>query len=82
MQKSKLLKLLPLSCVLLAACNTTQHKGPAGSPTAPQWREHESQVQKIAEYQTRGAFAYLSDKQKYMPASFGNRVHLSAIACC
>lgn len=64
MQKSKLLKLLPLSCVLLAACNTTQHKGPAGSPTAPKWREHESQVQKIAEYQTRGAFAYLSDKQK------------------
>lgn len=63
MRKVNLLKLLPLSCVLLAAC-TTPPRGPAGSVTSPQWQAREAQVKKIEQYQTRGAFAYISDKQK------------------
>ncbi|QCR35927.1 lipoprotein insertase outer membrane protein LolB [Nissabacter sp. SGAir0207] len=58
-----LLRLLPLASVLLAACSTTP-RGPATSPDSPQWQQHQQQVQHLSAYQTRGAFAYLSDRQK------------------
>ncbi|PLR37383.1 lipoprotein localization factor LolB [Chimaeribacter californicus] len=59
-----LLRLLPLASVLLAACSLTAPRGPATSPDSPQWKQHQQQVQQLSTYQTRGAFAYLSDRQK------------------
>ncbi|MGC6386903.1 lipoprotein insertase outer membrane protein LolB [Ewingella sp. S1.OA.A_B6] len=64
MRKANLLRLLPLASLVLAACSFNTPKGPATSPTSPQWREHEAQVKKLEHYQTRGSFAYISDKQK------------------
>jgi len=64
MRKDNLLRLLPLASLVLAACTINTPKGPATSPTSPQWREHEAQVKKLEHYQTRGSFAYISDKQK------------------
>ncbi|WP_324021589.1 lipoprotein localization protein LolB [Pantoea sp. JZ29] len=60
-----LLRLLPLAgAVLLAACSINKPQGPGPSATAPQWQHHQQAVSKVTQYQTRGAFAYLSDKQK------------------
>jgi len=64
MRKTHLLRLLPLASLVLAACTINTPKGPATSPTSPQWREHEAQVKQLEHYQTRGSFAYISDKQK------------------
>lgn len=64
MRKVNFLRLLPLSCVLLAACTTNAPRTSTGSVTSPQWQSHEAQVKKIEQYQTRGAFAYISDRQK------------------
>ncbi|MBW7983357.1 lipoprotein insertase outer membrane protein LolB [Enterobacillus tribolii] len=64
MRKVNFLRLLPLSCVLLAACTTNAPRTSTGSATSPQWQSHEAQVKKIEQYQTRGAFAYISDRQK------------------
>ncbi|GBU13740.1 lipoprotein localization factor [Enterobacterales bacterium] len=64
MRKANLLRLLPLASLVLAACSINAPKGPATSPTSPQWREHEAQVKQLEHYQTRGAFAYISDRQK------------------
>lgn len=64
MSKSRLLCLAPLASLVLTACVTPQPTGPGKSPTSPQWLQHQQQVQKITQYQTRGAFAYLSDSQK------------------
>lgn len=64
MRKANLLRLLPLASLVLAACSLNAPKGPATSPTSPQWREHEAQVKQLDHYQTRGSFAYISDKQK------------------
>ncbi len=59
-----LLRLLPLASVLLAACSINKPQGLGPSTTAPQWQQHQQAVANITHYQTRGAFAYLSDKQK------------------
>lgn len=59
-----MLRLLPLASVLLTACAVNQPQGPVPSTTAPQWQQHQQEVAKVTHYQTRGAFAYLSDKQK------------------
>ncbi|WP_435953368.1 lipoprotein insertase outer membrane protein LolB [Dryocola sp. BD626] len=64
MPKARLMRLLPLASLVLAGCVTPQSKGPGKSPDSPQWLQHQQQVQKITQYQTRGAFAYLSDSQK------------------
>ncbi len=64
MPKARLMRLLPLASLVLAACSVNQPSGPGKSPDSPQWLEHQQQVQKITQYQTRGAFAYLSDSQK------------------
>lgn len=61
---SPLLRLLPLASLVLTACTTTAPKGPATSPDSPQWRQHQQDVRNLNQYQTRGAFAYLSDSQK------------------
>lgn len=58
------LRLLPLASLLLAACATTPPQGPGKSPTAPQWKQHQTAVTQLSQYQTRGAFAYLSDDQR------------------
>ncbi len=38
-------------------------KGPGKSPDSPQWRQHQQDVRNLNQYQTRGAFAYISDQQ-------------------
>jgi outer membrane lipoprotein LolB len=61
----RLLRLLPLAAVLLAGCVTKETaQKPGQSPTSPQWQQHQQAVEKITQYQTRGAFAFLSDQQK------------------
>ncbi|NJC99285.1 lipoprotein insertase outer membrane protein LolB [Candidatus Erwinia dacicola] len=61
----RLLRLIPLASMLLTACVTpTQPQGPGKSADTPQWREHQQSAEKITQYQTLGAFAYLSEQQK------------------
>ncbi|WP_152958637.1 lipoprotein insertase outer membrane protein LolB [Trabulsiella odontotermitis] len=64
MRTPRLIRLLPLAALVLTACSINAPKGPGKSPDAPQWRQHEQQVRQLNQYQTRGAFAYLSDEQK------------------
>lgn len=58
------LRLVPLASLLLTACALTGPKQPGKSPDSPQWRQHQQAVNAITQYQTRGAFAWLSDNQK------------------
>ncbi len=64
LQKRRLWRVLPLTSLLLAACSLNKPLTPGPAPTSPQWRQHQQRVQKITQYQTRGSFAWLSDKQK------------------
>jgi len=59
-----MIRLLPLAALVLTACSITPPKGPGKSPDSPQWRQHQQEVRSLNQYQTRGAFAYLSDQQK------------------
>ena len=61
---TRLIRLLPLAALVLTACSITPPKGPGKSPYSPQWRQHQQAVRALNQYQTRGAFAYLSDQQK------------------
>jgi outer membrane lipoprotein LolB len=61
---TRLIRLLPLAALVLTACSITPPKGPGKSPDSPQWRQHQQEVRSLNQYQTRGAFAYLSDQQK------------------
>ncbi|XXD09264.1 lipoprotein insertase outer membrane protein LolB [Klebsiella sp. R445] len=61
---NRLLRLLPLASLVLTACTLNAPKGPATSPDSPQWRQHQQDVRQLNQFQTRGAFAYLSDEQK------------------
>ncbi|MEI7377524.1 lipoprotein insertase outer membrane protein LolB [Dickeya chrysanthemi] len=61
---TRTLRLLPLASVLLTACTLTQPSLPGKKPTSPEWREHEQKVQNLTTYQTRGSFAYISDRKK------------------
>ncbi|ACS85647.1 lipoprotein insertase outer membrane protein LolB [Musicola paradisiaca] len=64
-QKSfRCLRLLPLASVLLTACSLMQPTQPGKAPTSPEWREHAQKVQNLSQYQTRGSFAYISDRKK------------------
>lgn len=56
--------LLPLASLALTACSFNSPTESGKSPDTPQWRQHQQAVQKITQYQTRGAFAYLTDDQK------------------
>ncbi|HGK4671452.1 TPA: lipoprotein insertase outer membrane protein LolB [Kluyvera georgiana] len=60
----RLIRLLPLAALVLTACTVNAPKGPGKSPTSPQWQQHQQEVRQLSQYQTRGAFAYLSDQQK------------------
>lgn len=61
---TRMIRLLPLAALVLTACSITPPKGPGKSPDSPQWRQHQQEVRALNQYQTRGAFAYLSDQQK------------------
>ena len=61
---NRLFRLLPLASLVLTACAINAPKGPGKSPDAPQWRQHQQDVRNLNQFQTRGAFAYLSDEQK------------------
>ncbi|AMG66081.1 lipoprotein insertase outer membrane protein LolB [Providencia stuartii] len=59
-------RLLPLSCLLLTACVTTQQTTTSGTGSAsdPQWKTHLQEVNALRNYQTRGSFAYEFDGSK------------------
>ena len=61
---NRLFRLLPLASLVLPACAINAPKGPGKSPDSPQWRQHQQDVRNLNQFQTRGAFAYLSDEQK------------------
>jgi len=61
---SRLIRLLPLASLVLSACTLNAPKGPGQSPDAPQWRAHQQEVRGLNQFQTRGAFAFISDQQK------------------
>ncbi|MEB6475531.1 lipoprotein insertase outer membrane protein LolB [Klebsiella oxytoca] len=61
---NRLFRLLPLASLVLTACAINAPKGPGKSPDSPQWRQHQQDVRDLNQFQTRGAFAYLSDEQK------------------
>ncbi|HED2701245.1 TPA: lipoprotein localization protein LolB [Klebsiella oxytoca] len=61
---NRLFRLLPLASLVLTACAINDPKGPGKSPDSPQWRQHQQDVRNLNQFQTRGAFAYLSDEQK------------------
>lgn len=61
---NRLFRLLPLASLVLTACAINAPKGPGKSPDSPQWRQHQQDVLNLNQFQTRGAFAYLSDEQK------------------
>lgn len=60
----RLIRLLPLASLILTACTINAPKGPGKSPDSPQWRQHQQEVRNLNQYQTRGAFAFISDEQK------------------
>ncbi|MFO6484737.1 lipoprotein insertase outer membrane protein LolB [Escherichia coli] len=43
------------------------------SPDSPQWRQHQQDVRDLNRYQTRGAFAYISDQQKVYARFSGSK---------
>lgn len=55
------LRLLPMISCLLVAC--TINKPPGLSLNSPEWKQHQQDVSKLTQYQTRGAFAYKSKEQ-------------------
>ncbi|WP_437890781.1 lipoprotein insertase outer membrane protein LolB [Phytobacter sp. V91] len=61
---SRLIRLLPLASLVLSACTLNAPKEPGKSPDAPQWRAHQQEVRALNQFQTRGAFAFISDQQK------------------
>lgn len=62
---STFFKLIPLASLLLTACTLTgQNGGPPSKITSPEWQQHEKQVETLTQYQTRGSFAYINNKQK------------------
>lgn len=64
------LRLLPAASLLLTACSLTQPSLPGKSPTSPQWLDHQQKVQNLSQYQTRGTFAYISDRKRLVASFF------------
>ncbi|MGV3346268.1 lipoprotein insertase outer membrane protein LolB [Enterobacteriaceae bacterium LUAb1] len=56
--------LLPLISLVLTACTLNHPENTVQNLNAPQWQAHQQAVKKITGFQTRGSFAYLTDKQK------------------
>ncbi|MGL9734094.1 MAG: lipoprotein insertase outer membrane protein LolB [Symbiopectobacterium sp.] len=61
---ARALRLLPLVSLLLTGCTLTKPSGPNAMSDSPAWLQHKQQVQQLSQYQTRGAFAYISDSKK------------------
>ncbi|HCH51327.1 MAG TPA: lipoprotein localization protein LolB [Proteus sp.] len=62
---TKLLRLLPLTVLLLSACNLNQiNTQGSGSNNDAQWQERQQALKKISQYETRGAFAYIEQSHK------------------
>ncbi|MGL9750925.1 MAG: lipoprotein insertase outer membrane protein LolB [Symbiopectobacterium sp.] len=61
---TRALRLLLLASLLLTACTLTKLSGPTATSDSTAWLQHKQQVQQLSQYQTRGAFAYLSDSKK------------------
>ncbi len=78
----RLIRLLPLAALVLTACSVTTPKGPGKSPDSPQWRQHQQDVRNLNQYQTRGAFAYISDQQKVYARFSGSKPARIATVCC
>jgi outer membrane lipoprotein LolB len=55
---------MPLAALVLTACSINAPKGPGISQDSPLWQQHQQDVRQLSQYQTRGAFAFLNDKQK------------------
>lgn len=61
-----ILRLLPLSCLMLTACVTTSQnttKG-TGSASDAQWKAHQQELAQLRDYQTRGSFVYNGGETK------------------
>lgn len=58
------LRLLALVSLVLTACSIDTSRGPDKSPDSLQWRQRQQQLRDVSQFQTRGAFAYLSAQQK------------------
>ncbi len=56
--------LIPLTALMLVACNAFQPTKSVNSPDSPQWRQHEEQLRQLTQYQIQGTFAYFEGKQK------------------
>lgn len=61
---ARLLRLVPLASLMLTACALNSPKQPGKSPNSPQWVQRESAIKAVTQYQTRGAFAFLTEQQK------------------
>lgn len=62
----KFWRLLPLASLLLTACTLTEQSTTKGTSSAsdPQWQARQQALTTLNQYQTRGSFAYISDKTK------------------
>lgn len=61
----QLLRLIPLTALLLSACNLNQIKTQgSASDNDMQWQARQQALKKISQYETRGAFAYFEDTNK------------------
>ncbi|WP_337228414.1 lipoprotein insertase outer membrane protein LolB [Proteus faecis] len=61
----QLLRLIPLTALLLSACNLNQIKTQgSASDNDMQWQVRQQALKKISQYETRGAFAYIEDTNK------------------
>lgn len=61
----QLLRLIPLTALLLSACNLNNiNTQGLGSDTDVQWQAQKNALNKISQYETRGAFAYIEESNK------------------
>lgn len=64
-KSSHLVKVIPFITLMLAGCvSTPPSQGPTKSPDSAQWRHHQAQVSQVTQFESRGAFAYLSDQHR------------------
>ncbi|MFB6421961.1 MAG: lipoprotein insertase outer membrane protein LolB [Candidatus Malihini olakiniferum] len=59
-----ILRITSLASLLLTACTAIKPDVLKVTRDAPTWLQHEQKLQKLSQYQIRGAFAYLSDSKK------------------
>lgn len=64
MYKNTRFRLLPLASFLLTSCNIHPPSSPTKNQISFAWHNHRELISQLSHYQTRGAFAYISNKQK------------------